>query len=372
MLNNKIILIVLIVSIISIVKSLNINASTNTLNFSTDYPLEKEIINYDSLNNTYELLLKEKSVFDSQWDILCDRANKIPASISENKDAYILLDELIKRTKNKTDPLNNLKKYEPIFSLGGAAPLTIYGIAYNMYYRSNDFRSVKLFLFLISEDNPNKFTVGNSYYWLGKFCMNELKDKSTAFKYFMTVHKYPACLVFTANSYIFASEILVEMRQQENANALLAIDVPTYDFDSIKEYRHLLSYGNARFICDYTNAIRHYQVACIYNTNNISSVETMLKSMPSWCREYWNVAISNPWSEIDVMLTINKGLSNPRETPDDDLFFDALAHEWPSVENVPSLILTNRLLSNNIFPQKRKIITNVEKRKIKHKKEEKL
>jgi len=157
--------IILIVSIISIVKSLNIDAAKLP---EADYPIENYLTDYDSLNQTEELMNQQKSTLKSQWDILCEEVDKIPASISENKAGYVLLDELLNRVKDKRDTLDNLEKYEPIFSLGGEAPLTVYYAAYGMFRNNDKLRSKPLFEFLINSNNVNKFTIGNSYYFLGR------------------------------------------------------------------------------------------------------------------------------------------------------------------------------------------------------------
>ena len=321
-----------------------------------DYTIEDYLINYDSLNQTYDLMVQQKSTLNSQWDILCDEANKIPASISENKASYVLLDELLNRVKNKRDTLDNLGKYKQIFNIGGSAALTIYITAYDMYYQKNDFRAVNLFLFLINDKNVNKFTVGNSYYWLAVIFNDDLKNEEMAFKYYMMVHKYPACLVFTANSYIKAADILVNMFQIENPLALLAVDVPTYNYENVKCLRHLISANLCFNKRDYTNAVRHLQVVFFTNTNEMQRVQRSLKRCPN-SKALWNTLLTNRWNENFMIKTIQNGISSPEETPDDDLFFDAITHDWPQIEKVSDTIFTNRTLSNNIFPQKRRKIT---------------
>jgi len=92
---------------------------------------------------------------------------------------------------------------------------------------------------------------------------------------------------------------------------------------------------------------------------------------PKWCEKYWQDTLTNCWSEEDVINTIGKGFSNPHETPDDDLFFDAVTHKWPAVYEVSKIILTNRTLSNNIFPQERRAL-DVKKRRTIQNKEKKL
>jgi len=230
---------------------------------------------------------REVAQLESQWDSLCVEADNFASMIQNSENANILFDELMDRTKNKSDMLNGLEKYEPIFSLGGGAALTLYNVAYNMYYRKHELRAGNLFLFLLSDKNLNKFTVGNSYYWLGSISYKEYKDNEMGFKYFLKVHKFPACLVFTANAYVFAAEILVKSGQADNALALLAVDVPVYKFKQKLMQRHIMSYSICKNKNDITNAVRHLQTAYLTDTNIINTVKVILQTFPKWCEKYW-------------------------------------------------------------------------------------
>jgi len=314
---------------------------------------------FSSTNNIYSDYQKKideiKNTFAAQWDILTKEADNVAASIKNSKkNQFLLLDELMQRIKNKNDPFDDLEKYKSV-TLDSASAHLIYNTAYDMYYRKHELRAGNLFLFLISDKNPNRFTIGNSYYWLAVILNDDLKDEKTAFKYYMMVHKYPACLVFTANSYIKAADILINMFQIENPLALLAIDVPTYNYKKIKCLRHLISANLCFNKSDYTNAVRHLQVVYFTNTNEMQRVQRSLKRCPN-NKALWNTLLTNRWNENFMIKTIQNGISSPEETPDDDLFFDAITHDWPTVENVSDVILKNRTLSNNIFPQKRKKI----------------
>ena len=147
----------------------------------------------------------------------------------------------------------------------------------------------------------------------------------------MMTHKYPACLVFTANSYIFAADILGDMCEIDNSLALLAVDVPTYNYENVKCLRHLKS----AYLCldknDITNAMRHLQVVYFTDTNKNDEVWQILKRFPKDSKTLWNVVLTNQWSEKFVVQTIQKGISGPYVTPGDDLFFDAVTHDWPQI-----------------------------------------
>jgi len=177
------------------------------------------------------------------------------------------------------------------------------------------------------------------------------------------VYKYSACLIFTANAYVFAAEILVKSGQADNALALLAIDVPVYKFKQKLMQRHIKSYSICKNKNDITNAVRHLQTAYLADTNIINTVKVILKTFPKWCEKYFKDTLTNYWCEEDILNIISRGISNPHETPDDDLFFDAATHKWPAVYEVSKIILTNRTLSNNIFPQERRAFDVKKRRK---------
>ena len=141
-----------------------------------------------------------------QWDVLTKNADELALSINKEQNAQNLLDELMKRIKDKNDPLDNLQKYEPIIYDSASAHL-IYGTAYDMLWNKDNGRSAKLFAFLINDKNPNKFTVGNSHYWLARYLYIFKEDNTNGLNHYLMVHKYPACLVFTDNAYLTAGKI---------------------------------------------------------------------------------------------------------------------------------------------------------------------
>ena len=54
---------------------------------------------------------------------------------------------------------------------------------------------------------------------------------------------------------------------------------------------------------------------------------------------------------------IRKVLNNKKKEKVNPLLEDMLLHSWPPIEEVDAVILTNRILSNNVFKKKRR--TNV-------------
>jgi len=253
--------------------SLNILATTN--NVAADY---KSQIN--------QVMIQ----FESQWDILCANADKFSTSIKINENAHALFNELIKRTENKQDQLNHLNKYEPIFSLGGAPPLVIYNKAYELAWKKEEDRSAKLFKFLINDNNQNKFTIGNSHYWLARHLYFVQKDRTNALNHYLRVHKYPSCLVFTDAAYCRAGRIYNELGKPDIAIALYSIQIPHIDHWRREVLKADQSFQIAIQQEDYSNAI--YQVerkniafAVTKSTNKFNSLR--------WERNIENTIIKN-------------------------------------------------------------------------------
>jgi tetratricopeptide (TPR) repeat protein len=351
-----------------------------------DYPIENYLTDYDSLNQTEELMNQQKTRLKSQWDVLCEKVDKIPANISENKAGYVLLDELLKRAKNKTDKLDNLQKYEPIFPLGGAASLAIYGVAYEMVWNKEEDRSAKLFKFLINENNQNGFTVGNSHYWFARHLYFVKKDSTNALNHYLQVHKYPSCLVFTDAAYCRAGGIYNEFGKRDTALALYSIKIPHIDHWQREIWKAERSFKIAIQQEDYSNAIyqierKNIALAATKSTNKFNSLR--------WEIEVENTIIKNMRSKVAVGLNkkqffkqpskknagkiykdvskhikafaspdsyeiqcIKQALDGPEKGKENLLLKEMLLHAWPMIEDVDPVILTNRVLSNNIFKHK--------------------
>ena len=343
----KSILIISIVSIISIFQSLNIHASTNKV--ALDY--QKKI---DELKNTYA----------SQWDVLTKNADELALSINKAQKAQNLLDELMKRIKDKNDPLDNLQEYEPVIYDSISAHL-IYDNAYDMLKAGDSKRSGKLFEFLINEKNPNGFTVGNSYYWRG-FLLKELYHNiDAAFDSYLQVHAYPSCLVYTDDSYIRAAEICRFRGKRDTALALYSIRIPQVDYYKNEFRKIFASIDIARESKDLTNRVRQVMRAdeialCEPKYENLG--EDLFKSLCSLASTTTIAAISANLAKTEIfdhytMKTIIRALTGPDAATNNPALEDMLLHDWPVMDVVAEShpeILTNRVLSNNIFEQKRR------------------
>ena len=357
---------ILIISIISIVKSLNIDATTN------------------DCVSAYQSQLDEITLqFGSQWDILTENANEITATIADSEQKQKLLEELTQRIENTTDPLNGLDKFKPIFSLGGGPAHLIYAKAYEMVWNKDEDRSAKLFKFLINENNPNGFTVGNSHYWYARHLYYIQKDRTNALIHYLSVHKFPACLVFTDAAYCRVGRIYNELGKSDIALALYSIQIPHIDHWEREMLKTDRSFDIAIQQEDYSNAIyqierKNRAIAVMGITNQFyllrwkGKVEKIIyKKMVDEAviklnlkqyftqptkrnarKKYKNISkhiktfASSDSYEIDC---IRKALDGPEKGKEDPLLTEMLLHAWPMIENVDPVILTNRVLSNNIF-----------------------
>jgi len=315
----------------------------------------------NSAANSYAALLKElqriTNLYNDQWLLFYNGTADV-IGVGDMLNCLKLLDELLLRIKDKNDSLDNLQKFETIFKLPGAS-FTILNKARKFVHRLKYERAEKLLLLLLqSPENKDGFSLGGAYHFLGKVQYYHYSDRTNAYKSFLKVHNLPACLVYTAHSYMNIANILNDWRLKDQALAVLAVDVPNIDFESIKAFRHLIATDICLNKYDYREAVRHLQVTDVLMpgcyTNNRAF---QLKRCPNGGTQLWQSVISEPWSEEDEWNTILKSTENTENVPEYNLFLDLVLHDWPVMDEIPLNIATNRLLNNNIFEQKRKTLT---------------
>jgi len=295
-------------------------------------------------------LRQNLSALGNQLDTLAapNATSLPPLSVSATLSAMRLLDELKQRVANTNDPLRDLGLYVTLLRLRGA-PLTIFWWARNMISLQNN-RAYHLLEFLSSAMNPDGFSRGNAIYFLGHLQYFVLHNPMAAFTNLLRVQQFPACLVFTAHSYLHAASVLTDMNMPVHALALLAVDVPCIDFYQLAYTRHVRSAWLRSRLHDYTNAVRHLQTAARMQPHNADAIAGHLAAVPCGT-SIWAAVATCSWSSIDVQATIEWAVTNRCDTPDDRIFLDALMHDWPAQEAMPPAIATNRVLNNNIFPR---------------------
>jgi len=281
---------------------------------------------------------------------LTTTATNAPLSLSETLDAMRLLDDLKHRAADPADPLTDLSRYTLLYRLRGA-PMTVFWWAQTCYRRQQFDRAERLLHFLIADGNPDGFSKGNAHHFLGHLLFFDREQLDEAFVHFLSVQKYPACLVFSAYAYVHAAAILRKMNMPIHALALLAVDVPCLEFEQVAFTRHWRS-AVLRIQCrDYTNAVRHLQSALVLQNSRSNEVFGLYRMIPD-ASHIWDAVATQRWSLADANAAIEAALTNRWDTPDDQLFLDALLHDWPAQEDIPLHIATNRVLNNNIFPRR--------------------
>jgi tetratricopeptide (TPR) repeat protein len=286
----------------------------------------------------------------AQRPALAAHATNAPLSLAETFHALRLLDELKHRAADPNDPLTGLSRYTLLFRLRGA-PMNIFRCAEHLFRQRDYPRAQRLFRFLISPANPIGFTIGNSHHFLGHVYYFQRKELDQAFVHFLSVQRYPACLVYTAYAYIHAAAILKKMNMPVHALALLAVDVPCIDYVKAAFTRHMRSAFYRLELQDHTNAVRHLQTALALlpaRSNDVLDCCSLIPGAPA----IWDAVATQRWCAADATAAIEAALTNRWDTPDDQLFLDALLHDWPAQEDIPLHIATNRVLNNNIFPRR--------------------
>ena len=319
-----------------------------------------------SNNNSFtNLITKAENQFselESQWDILCND-NNFAIAISNIILGINLLDELTTRIKNTNDPLDKLEKYEPIFSFGSSYAHLIYAEAYGMVWNEDKIRASKLFEFLTNTNNPNGFAVGNSHYWLANYLYKEKNDLTNALNHYFLVHTFPSCLVFIDASYYEAAEIYLAFGKTNVAIALYSVQIPYIDYWEKEFYKAEKTFNIFLQQRDITNAVRQ-----------ILRSKRVKKCKPEICdrtyRLYWgfnHYNIDYETDEIKNLLNkdyvpekyeidcIREALTGKEKGKNDLWLVEMLLHAWPPIEEVDAEILTNRILSNNVFKKKRRM-----------------
>lgn len=346
------------------------------------------MIDFDSICNISNELEKTISKYASQWDVLCADANDIRINISDNMNGFELLEELMQRIENTKDPLNGLEKYRPIFNLGGGPAHLVYAKAYELVWNKDENRSAKLFKFLINDNNPNGFTVGNSHYWYARHLYFVKKDSKNALNHYLQVHKYPSCLVFTDAAYCRAAGIYNEIGKPDIALALYSVQIPHIDHWRREMLKAERSFKIAIEQNDYSNAI--YQIERKNRAIAFTGITNQFNSL-RWERKIKNIIYKKMKNEALVRLNlkqpfiqpskrnarkryrniikhvatfaspdsyeincIRKALDGPEKGHKHPSLKEMLLHAWPMIEDVDPVILTNRVLSNNIFKHKKR------------------
>lgn len=268
-----------------------------------------------------------------------------------------LLEEFQKRLADPCDSLNDAVRYRDLLSIA-SIPWKLYWLAEELYWDSNYEKAATIMSFFLLPENKDGFVRGAAHYFLGRSLTKrtDLKTKEEydevskeALEHFIKVPKHPTCLTYISYAYIDGAQQAACLGDHRAALALTCIDVPSLDRDTVLAMRH---YDAARYcvaLRDYTNCVRHLQeVSAASMHYNVSEIVRSMNYRYDKT-ELWNWCATNRLEYIDTHNAIVSALTNENSVVEFDDLYDALTIKWPSCEQLPQSIMTNRVLNNNFF-----------------------
>lgn len=294
-----------------------------------------------------------------QWKVFHQGTNTNPASLGGMLYALDLLNELNDRIANTNDALDELERYTPVFACPGA-PRALYNAGFRLRWQRRHHRAAKVFNFLMRQGNPDGFARGSSHYWLAVYywAFAQPRDPDRALRHALATHKHPACLVFIDCSYNLAAHIFVNRGRPDLALALYSIRVPSAAYQGLEYWK---AEQSTRIACrsgDLTNAVRQIERAraATETPNAMPALAALFaRSFPG--ADYGRVAAdlraAGDSHDTYQFGWLSRAMQTLNHANNADLA-DMLMHEWPTVEEVSPVLITNRLLSNNILPQRRR------------------
>ena len=149
--------------------------------------------------------------------------------------------------------------------------------------------------------------------------------------------------------------MFASLSKYDVAQGLLSVDVPNIDIKSIKKIRCLMSANMYINKGKYTNAIVQLQTALLNECNYTSQVYHALNRIYN-SQKLWNHMKDKPLTHEDMYKVLSTAYTSATNIWCRELVQDALLHDWPLPDEIPAIIMTNRLLSNNIFEYKQKTL----------------
>jgi tetratricopeptide (TPR) repeat protein len=297
--------------------------------------------------------------FGDQWRVFHHGADTNTMTLGGMLYALSLLNELTDRIAATNDALDHLERYLPVFDCPGA-PRALYDAGFRLRWYGQHHRAAKLFTFLLDPRNPDGFARGSSEYWLAVYywAFAQPRDAERALRHALAVHNHPACLVFIDCAYNLAAEIYARRGQPDLALALFSINVPSASYQSLEYWKAECSLRIACRMNDLTNAVRQLERArkATETPAAIPPLETLVahKFPGADCAgiaAQLRAAGDTPAAyQFGCLARVMQTLDYRRESE----LADMLMHDWPGVEEVSPVLITNRLLSNNILPQRRR------------------
>jgi hypothetical protein len=286
------------------------------------------------------------------------------ASIMSLCQAAARYDVLMHRLNATNDDCAGIEAQAAALAVPDAAR-QVYDRAYRYIWKDDFTRAENLFRLLIQSENADGFTRGNSHYWLGFIARRIHGNPAAALPHYLQVHTYPACLVFIDAAVMEAAEIYQERGCYDTALALLAQQIPSIDFWKNEHLKAARSFHIAQDRRDATNVVRQL-LRMAASTQHLAYVAADLEARRSWLAEWLpaaqfdaiaaHIEALEPFPIYQAEI-ISRALAGPEQGSKDPDLTDMLLHEWPSLDTVAletPIVMTNRPLSNNVFPQQRR------------------
>lgn len=305
-----------------------------------------------------------KPVIDSikySWSSAYRQREQCGFNAQEAINSLNLVEEFERRLKDNTDGMYDIRKYRNLLKLSGFAG-KMYWLAEDLYFYALYEKAERVLEFFLLPENKDGFVRGASHFYLGRtiYHGSSPEDKNTfsnrcheALGHFIKVPAYPTCLTYISYSYIQGAQVAINLEDYKLALALTAVDVPSIDHDYVWSYRHLTAANVCRATWDLTNAVRHIQEAYSRNPKLDVDFELGLVQYGLYdIQKLWNWCATNRFTQYDIHNTIVEALTNENIIVDYDDLYTALTVNWPTVDQLPENIMTNRILNNNIFKPK--------------------
>lgn len=291
------------------------------------------------------------------WGKAYSQRGKFGLEVEKTIQSLELLEEFQKRLSDSNDNLSDIVRYRQLLSIS-SVPGKLYWLAEKLYWDNNYDKAITVMSFFLLPENKDGFVRGAAHYFLGRSLTNRTDVKSKeeldeisqeALDHFVKVPAFPTCLTYISYAYIDGAKEASSLGDYKAALALTSIDVPSLDRDTVLAMRH---YDAARYcvaLRDYTNCIRHLQEATAANSAyNVSSiVKTMDYAYDK--AELWNWCATNRLEYIDTHNAIVSALTNENSVVEFNDLYEALTIKWPTCDQLPQSIMTNRVLNNNFF-----------------------
>ncbi len=278
------------------------------------------------------------------------------SSLSDLIDSLDKIEELKKRLKDKGDKLEDIDKYANIHLIPGVSG-QLYWLAEKLFWIGEYDKCFNALNFFLLPENKDSFTIGAAHFYLGRMLkqlpsrkLNNLSREEAlkhSLDHLLIVHNYSTCLTYISYSYIMAAENLNELGCVEQALALCMVDVPSIDYAYVKTRRHENAADYCLTLDDKISCVRHLQEMMKYAGPQKGNEISQYIKKTGISQKIWDDCATNFFTVADMHQAIENAMIKPCPV-DSDLLFSALTHSWPSLDDIPLSMATNRVLNNNV------------------------